>query len=501
MSLVTDSRVAGMQPAPCDAFATTGLGELRGVERDGVRIFRGIRYAKAPTGLLRFMPPQAVEAWSGVADATAFGPAPCQPYDRSVGHDVQDMSEDCLSLNIWAPKEPGSYPVLVWIHGGGQTIGSTRRIEYEGSRFARSGVVCVTVGYRLGALGFLELGELLGPAYQGSGNNAVRDLLLALRWVNEHIAAFGGDPTRVTLGGESAGAKNAVALAGVPAARGLFHRLVSCSGGAQTVLRLADAQAVAQLVCEAAGLSSGQAHRLLELPVADLLAAQESAARRWNRKFAFRPVVDGRFLPAPVLDQVAAGTCLMPSTLLGFTRDECADFVDTKSAGDAPNSRVLSHVSADVFMEVERRHAALLPGLSAVQRRLRMLTAEEYEIPSIRLAQALAAQGTPVWMYRFDGVREESGCMPATHVADLPLWWGHPPGPQRQFPAGVKPVADAMHAALIAFVGGASLDEEGAAVHWPRYEPSARAVLIWGSPIAVHFAPEPAQEALWAGVL
>lgn len=501
MSLVTDSPVTGSPPAQGEAFATTRLGDLRGIERDGVRIFRGIRYAKAPIGPLRFMPPQAVEAWSGVADATAFGPVPLQPYDPSVGHDAQDMSEDCLSLNIWAPSEPGTYPVLVWIHGGGQTIGSTRRIEYEGSRFARNGVVCVTVGYRLGVLGFLELGELLGPAYQGSGNNAIRDLLLALRWVNEHIAAFGGDPARVTLGGESAGAKNAVALAGIPSARGLFHRLVSCSGGAQTVLRLPQAQAVARLVCGAAGLPSEQAHRLLELPVTDLLEAQESAVRQWDRRFAFRPVVDGSFFPAPVLEQMASGTCAMPPTLMGFTRDECADFIDTATAACAPDSRTLSHVPVDVFMDVEGRHAALVPGLSAVERRMQTLTAQEYAIPSIRLAQALGDQGTPVWMYRFDGMREAAGVLPATHVTDLPLWWGHPPGPQGQVPAGAGELAAAMHAALVSFVGGADLGKEGAVLPWPCYEPSRRAVLAWGSPIEVHFDPEPAQRVLWDGVL
>ncbi len=495
---MTGLQVEDRPPEMAEAVVATRLGALRGIVRDGVRTFRGIRYARPPVGALRFMPPQPVEAWSGVVDATAFGPVPFQPYDASVGHGTGDMSEDCLSLNVWAPSQPGTYPVLVWIHGGGQTIGSTRRPEYDGSHFARNGVVCVTIGYRLGALGFLELGKLLGPAYEGSGNNALRDLLLALRWVHDHIAAFGGDPSRVTLGGESAGAKNAVALAGVPAASGLFHRLVCCSGGAQTVLRQAEAEAVARLVCDAAGFPPGQAHRLLEMPVPDLLAAQEEAIRRWDRRFAFRPVVDGAFFPAPVLEQMAARSCAMPPTMLGFTRDECADFIDAQAAASAPDGRTLSHVPVDAFMDVERRHAALLPGLTALERRARTLTAQEYAVPSARLAQALSEQGAPVWMYRFDGVQEGAGRVPATHVADLPLWWGQAPGAQD---AGSTAMAGAMHAALVAFVRGVDLAQEGAPVPWPRYESTRRAVLSWGSPVRVHVDPDQMERDLWDGVL
>lgn len=500
MRVMTDPLLGDRQAAPCDAVVTTRLGDLRGIECDGVRMFLGVRYAKPPTGSLRFKPPQAVEAWRGLADATTFGPVPFQPYDPSVDHDPQDMSEDCLSLNIWAPKAPGNYPVLVWIHGGGQTIGSTRRIEYEGSRFARNGVVCVTVGYRLGALGFLELGELLGPEYQGSGNNAIRDLLLALQWVKAHIEAFGGDPERVTLGGESAGAKNAVTLAGIPSACGLFQRLVCCSGGAQTVLPLTDAQTVAQLVCEAADVSSAQAHRLLALPVTDLITAQELASSRWGRKFAFRPVVDGRFFPAPVLDQIAAGTCVMPPTLMGFTRDECADFIDASAVNHPPEGRMLSHLSVNAFMDMERRYAALRPDMSESERRMRTLTAEEYAIPTLRLAQALCENATSVWVYRFDGLHDAEGevVLPATHVADLPFWWGHPLRTPDERIDGANALAAAMHEALVDFVHGTDLCNRNTGIAWPCYEVTNRAVLCWGSSSRVQFDPEPHERALWS---
>ncbi|MEY2770182.1 MAG: hypothetical protein RIQ38_601 [Pseudomonadota bacterium] len=476
----------------------TGLGPIRGLVGDGFQVFRGIRYAQPPLGPRRFLPPQPVPPWSGVLDACAFGPVPFQPHDDSVGHGLQDMSEDCLSLNIWTPARPAQAPVLVWIHGGGQTIGSAQRLEYGGHHLARQGVVCVTVQYRLGALGFLELGDLLGPAYAGSGNHALRDLLLALQWVHQHIAAFGGDPQRVTLGGESAGAKNAVALSGVPAARGLFHRLVCLSGGAQTVHTQPDAQAVARLVCEAAVGHVAQAHRLLDLPATDLLVAQAAAARRWGQRFAFRPVVDGDLLPAPVLDQLAAKACPALPTLLGFARDECAGVIDPARAADPPDARMLSHVSVERFVALERQHAALRPHVSAFERRLQNLTAQEYAVPSIRLADALSGGGGQVWMYRFDGLDGADGrVVPATHVADLPLWWGHPVhAPQTRLGAAGE-TATRMHQSLLAFVRGEDLSDALRPQPWPRYAPDQRALCAWGTPSTVLHDPDPLLRELW----
>ena len=321
-------------PAPpvetCDGHvvATTALGLIRGQTTEGAHVFRGIRYAQPPTGPLRFRAPRPVQPWAGVLDATQFAPAPMQPYDASVGHATAELSEDCLALNIWAPPVAGSYPVLVWVHGGGQTIGSTRRPEYNGGSFARNGVVCVTVGYRLGVFGFLELGHLIDESYSGSANNALRDLVLALEWIRDHIHAFGGDPSRVTLGGESAGAKNAATLLGVPSARGLFQRIMVASGGVHTFHGARAAADFAELVRQEAEIPAQEAARLIALPAEDLLVAQESAARRWNAKFPLRPVVDGTFLPAPVLEQFDRDSIVPVPALVGTSREEAAAFID-----------------------------------------------------------------------------------------------------------------------------------------------------------------------------
>lgn len=480
---------------------STALGRVRGTVCAGVQKFLGIRYGQAPVGDRRFRPPVPVAPWTGVLDATSFGPVSFQPYDASVGHSPQEMSEDCLSLNIWAPTHPGPYPVLVWIHGGGQTVGSTRRAEYEGSHFARNGVVCVTVGYRLGALGFLELGEILGPSYRGSGNNALRDVLLALRWVNEHIAEFGGDPTRVTVGGESAGAKNATTLAGVPEANALFHRLVICSGGAQTVQPLSDAQAVARLVLKEAGLEPDQGAQLLKLSAPALLTAQESAAQRWPRRFAFRPVVDGDFFPAPLLDQLASGTCLLRPMLIGTSREECAISSAVLRAASPPEKQELAHMTPEQFTAVERRYAEVLPGLSASERRIRALTAEEYWIPSLRLAERMAQRGAAVWMYRFDGIPSKTADIPASHVADLPLWWGQQPARVEGAISSDAGTASWMHTTLTAFIGDEDLTHRREAAAWPCYEHVRRAVQTLGRTVCTELDSLATERALWEGAL
>ncbi len=214
----------------------TPLGTLRGQVIDGVRVFRGVPFAEPPVGRLRFRAPVKVKAWDE-RDATKFAPAAMQDQDQGV-----PKSEDCLYLNVWTPPGAMALPVFVWIHGGGFTGGESFAPIFDGTEFAKAGVIVVTVAYRLGVLGFLEMGPLLGEEYAGSGNNAVRDLICALEWVRENIAAFGGDPGRVTVGGESAGAKLTDVLMGVPAARGLFQGMISESGGAERVWPEASAQ-------------------------------------------------------------------------------------------------------------------------------------------------------------------------------------------------------------------------------------------------------------------
>ena len=213
----------------------TRLGAARGVWLDDVARFGGLPFAAPPVGDLRFRPPAPPTAWEGERDATGFGHvSPQNPsmLNALLGEEPEAQSEDCLYLNVWTtrPGEPtAGLPVMVWIHGGGFEMGSGSSPMYHGEKFARSGVVLVSINYRLGSLGFLELGHL-DESYAGSGNNGLLDQVAALEWVRDHVAEFGGDPRDVTIFGESAGAMSVSLLLSMPSARGLFHRAVAQSG-------------------------------------------------------------------------------------------------------------------------------------------------------------------------------------------------------------------------------------------------------------------------------
>jgi para-nitrobenzyl esterase len=248
-----------------------------------------------------------------VASTTLLGDAPC--------------SEDCLYLNVWTPSEPGPHPVFVWIYGGGNISGATSEPIYDGRNFARSGVVCVTVGYRVGAFGFLELGELLGAEFRGSGNNAIRDQILALQWVRDNIGAFGGDPSRVTVGGESAGGKSVSALLATPSARGLFHAAIIESGGGQTVHDVEQANSVTELLMRQLRSIVSASDALFVASATELLTAEQRTLAAYPRSFAFRAVVDGQTLPDQPLRAVVTGASHDIRVLIGSNRDESLLFM------------------------------------------------------------------------------------------------------------------------------------------------------------------------------
>ena len=217
-----------------DAVVKTRHGEVRGSVVEGVNTFKGIPYAAPPFGTQRFRPPQPVEPWSGVRDALTYGPTVLKPpyfppFDTLLPEPAIP-GEDCLNLNIWSPDlGEAQLPVMVWIHGGAFANGSGAIDMYDGSHFARDGVVCVTINYRLGIDGFLYLGD-------GNDNLGLLDQLAALQWVQENIAAFGGDPGNVTIFGESAGGMSVGTLLSMPRAAGLFRRAIAESGAGHHVI-------------------------------------------------------------------------------------------------------------------------------------------------------------------------------------------------------------------------------------------------------------------------
>jgi len=300
----------------------TASGRVRGTTGDdGVAVFKGIPYGAAA----RFAPPRPVAAWTRVRDAVEFGPqAPQVPgfLEQAFGLADWPMSEDCLSLNVWTPAagRPGAgLPVLVWIHGGAFTNGTGAVPWYDGTAFARRGCVLVTINYRLGALGFTHLADLDGERFAGSGNLGLLDQVAALQWIHDSIVSFGGDPSQVTIFGESAGGASVASLLTCPAATGLFSGAIAESP-AFLQLRTRDEATVAAEKYLAA--LDARPAELVDVPLDRLLAAQQSAFAGPELFTAFAPTADGTVLPAPVIDRLAAGAGADVPFVLGTNRDE-----------------------------------------------------------------------------------------------------------------------------------------------------------------------------------
>lgn len=489
----------GAALAPFDpAFARDMLrvrvrqGLLRGRMEGGVRVFTGIPYGHAA----RFGRPVPARDWADERDATQPARAAPQPQDAGA---IQ--AEDCLQLNVWAPAAPPPphtrYPVLVYIHGGSNETGWSGAAMTAGDRFAAHGVVCVTLNYRLGALGFLELGGILGPAYAGSGNNALRDIILGLQWVRDNIAAFGGNPHAVTVAGESAGGKNVGTLLGLPAADGLYARAMVFSGGAQTINLPGDAQTFAEAVTR----RLGGRERLLVAPFPAIVAAQAAVRRAWPRGLPFRPTLDGRFMPMVPLFRVARGQAPRVPLLIGSNADESRLFLTETQAARPLNSQSVANETMARMAALDQAYARAFPDLSGAERHWKLLTAEEYMMPGLRLARTHAAHGNPVWRYRMDLPAPggpNKGSTP--HVLDVPLTFDHVTlpiaGQMFGFSAAQQPMADAWHGAVLAFVRGGAPGSPGLPL-WPRFEPSNHATMVVDRVSMVVDDPDSTERMLW----
>ncbi|MEU0933250.1 carboxylesterase family protein [Embleya sp. NPDC005971] len=478
----------------------TSLGGLIGEESDGVRIFRGVPFAAPPLGPARFRPAGPAAAWDGDRDAREFARAAPQPMGQYGAAPVA-VDEDCLYLNIHAPAGPGPHPVLVWVHGGGYTGGASFEGVYDGSGFARRGVLVVTLAYRLGVLGLLHLRHLLGEEYAASGVNALLDVVQGLRWVREHIGAFGGDPDRVTLGGVSAGAKLTANLLALPAARGLFHRAIVQSGGAQTVRSVPEAEQATGDVLAALGIAPDRAAALIRVPVAELLDAQAEAIGRGAARFVFRPVVDPAG-PLPVTP-VRAIRGDVP-ILLGSNQDEEEMFVVMEGTdAHEPGPADLANLRRpDDLAALVRRYAELYPELNGRSRRIRLLTAESYGIPTVRLAEAQLAAGGTAYLYRFRWApKAHPQRLGSPHAIDIPFVFGTLDTPLgRWLTGGVPPAArelsDRVQQAWAAFVEGGPPVADGLP-HWPEYDPIERRTMLLDVPATVVGDPDREERRVW----
>ena len=481
--------------------------------------FSGIPYARAPVGALRWRPPLEAEGWSEIRDASTF--APIAPQSASVPgitspsdpSSSEPHSEDCLSLNVWTPvlpdvptAQPGQgRPVMVFIHGGGFTSGSGSVFLYRGGELVRNGdAVVVTVNYRLGALGFLGHRDLDDP--DGLvGNWGLQDQLAALRWVHENIAAFGGDPSAVTIFGESAGGFSVATLLGMPAAKGLFRRAIVQSGGVH-VHSVGEAERSADRFAAVLGIASCTREALEGIPSAELVAAAEEMGKRRPDPgmipLPFLPVVDGVLLPDHPLAAVANGAADGIDLLIGTNRDELTLFglgnpalmaLDADGVTRWVENAVPDMAAVEVVDAYRSARGARNESIEPNALWVAIGTDVGFRWPSLQLAAAHGARGSRSFVYLFDWESPAfGGILGSCHALELPFVFGAVHLPVVQVFSGGGPAVETlstqMQRAWLSFAATGDPSHEGIGA-WRPWGPVGRATMIFGAHTRLESAP------------
>jgi para-nitrobenzyl esterase len=462
----------GGAPAFADAVrAHVENGTLVGVAGQGVASYKGIPYAAPPAGDLRWRPPQPSASWRGERDAAEYGyscpqaapPGYVRPDSRAL-----TTSEDCLTLNVWTPlAHPHPLPVIVWLHGGGNSSGTGSQMFYDGTSFARDGIVFVTLNYRLGALGFFAHPALSAEANGApTGNFALLDQIAALRWVHANAAVFGGDPANVTVAGESAGGQDIIALASAPAAHGLFGKAIveSASGIWRRWPTLAQAESQGAKLATELGAPGERA------TAAQLRALPVTALTRIDDDKLIGPIVDGQVVTQPPLRALAAGLPL--PMLIGTNDDEGALF------GQVAKPDGLFPIPAADLAAIRARYAAAgASGDAAAARRL--LRDAVFAAPARWIAARVAQTGTPVFLYRFDYVLSllQSRRPGAAHGSEIPFVFESHSTPF--IAEGDRQVGSVLHNCWVAFARSGSPAVSG--VPWPVYGRTNERRMVFGA--------------------
>ncbi|MCY3921166.1 MAG: carboxylesterase family protein [Chloroflexi bacterium] len=429
--------------------AQTQQGALRGQIEDGIHVFRGVPFAQPPVGDLRWRRPQPVEPWDGVREAIEFGPISIQPsrpaagpFAGIMGHSQEQMSEDCLYLNVWTPGlDDARRPVMVWIHGGGLFSGSGSSPAYDGAPLASRGdVVVVTINYRLGALGYLP-DPVLADGDEAEGNFGFHDMLAALRWVQNEIAAFGGEPSNVTIFGESAGGIAVGILLASPLAEGLFHHAIIQSGAADRLHSRESVDEMLPFYYRELGMERPSAEELRRLPVDDLLQAQVALAGAdpavnpaAGLHGIFNAVIEDEFLDAMPIDAVRNGRSANVDLLAGTMRNEFTLLAAMSGVNDLDEERALELLAPlvggseragecfETYRTLRIQRGEPTDPLAVYNA---IMTDRQYRGSTRRLLDTHAAAPAGTYSYL---VEQQSpmfeGRLGAPHALDVPLIWG-----------------------------------------------------------------------------
>ena len=483
LSACSNSDTASSQAAPADEPAYAGpvvgvaQGELQGVSEGSINVFRGIPYAAPPVGDLRWAPPQAPAAWEGVRDASSFGPSCIQPPvpPASVYNDPpKEASEDCLSLNVYAPADAEDAPVIVWIHGGSLRIGGAAQPVYDTTAFADRGVVYVSINYRLGVLGWLAHPDLMAESAEGrSGNYGLMDQIAALEWVQSNIAEFGGDPSNVTIMGESAGALSVTYLLTSPPAEGLFDKAIIQSTNTRNFAELG-AASYDLPAAEKIGADLFNQLNFETLEEARATDPQNLINRTTLAGYAPAGTVDGKYIPRQLNEAFDDGEFAKVPVLAGF------------NSGEARTYRALlpkMPESPEAYEQAIRARygdrasdfLAIYPAGDMEESMLAVNRDNVFGWSTERIVRSAAEAGEPAYLYIFDH------CYPAMEERGL----------------------CAFHASEVPFVFGTVGDLDSYPAQWPKPEPESAEALssalvdYWAS-FAATGQPESADGPDWA---
>lgn len=467
------------------------LGRVRGTVEGGLNIFRGIRYGVAG----RFQAPQAPQPTREVVGASDFGPSAPQQ-----GNKYAPQSEDCLLLNVWTaePRRGANLPVMVYFHGGAYSTGSVVDPLNDGRHLAAKGVVVVTVNHRLNALGYLYLARL-DPRFPDSGNLGQLDLILALRWIHDNIAAFGGDPTRIMVFGQSGGGAKIATLMGMPAAAGLFHRAVTMSG--QQVTASGPFHATERARAYLAWLKVTP-DDLLTMPIERLIEELDATDPIMSGSIYFGPVLDEKWLKRhPFWPDANPQSDAIPM-ILGNTRDETRGFFapdHAKIAGldwDNLPERMGPELKVDISPEwVVAEYRQLFPSYTPEQIFFAATTAGRSWRGQVEEAEGRARAGAPTWVYQLDFSSPVEPWRGAPHMLDIPLVFGtlDAPGSIAGTGTSTRAVSDAMMNAFVTFAGSGK-------ANWPTYRLPERATMIFDASSHVENDPRREQREIFARV-
>jgi para-nitrobenzyl esterase len=502
------------------AIVATSAGKVRGFTRNGVFIFKGIPYGDTTAGENRFLAPKPPKPWTDVRPALAWGPvSPHGPRAGWVNQEEQFLyqwddgfaGEDMLRVNVWTPAvgDNTKRPVLVWIHGGGYASGSSQELRpYDGERLAREhDAVLVSMNHRLNVFGFLDLSQIGGAKYAGSGNASMLDLVLALQWVRDNIANFGGDPGNVTIFGQSGGGGKVTTLMAMPAAKGLFHKAVAMSGSFIGASTRDSAKALALQVMKELGIAPSQIAKLHTVSADALLNAGIAAAQKIapfgfpppgvlpKINLGWQPVVDGTVLPETPFDTAAPALSADIPFLLGNTFHEFAGGIDKPQIAETTWEQVTASLSPALG-------ARTAPALDAYRKAFPsakpfeiagMIGADLFRRGAIHQTELKAKQGgAPVYAYWF-GWRTPvlDGRPLAYHCQDLAFWFDNIDLCLQATGGGddARTLASQMSRALVAFARTGDPNHDGIP-KWTQFTESNRAMMIWDSTSEVKIDPD-----------